>query len=56
MNLPCSECGKSIPVSNIKYHTPDRLNVLKPLYDEEWMKAKEEDRERVSFTVQPQVY
>ena len=35
---------------------PDRLNVLKPLYDEEWMKAKEEDRERVSFTVQPQVY
>ena len=35
---------------------PDRLNILKPLYDEEWMKAKEEDRERVSFYVQPQVY
>ena len=32
MNLPCSECGKSIPVSNIKYHTPDRLNVFCDAY------------------------
>ena len=35
---------------------PDRLAVLKPLYDQDWEKAREEDRERVSFHVQPQVY
>ena len=34
---------------------PDRLAVLKPLYDQDWELAREEDRERVSFIVQPQV-
>jgi|TARA_R110000824_G_scaffold321891_2_gene508699 hypothetical protein len=34
---------------------PDRLAVLKPLYDQDWQLAREEDRERVSFIVQPQV-
>jgi hypothetical protein len=34
---------------------PDRLAILKPLYDQDWELAREEDRERVSFIVQPQV-
>ena len=34
---------------------PDRLSVLKPLYDQDWEVAREEDRERVSFIVQPQI-
>ena len=34
---------------------PDRLAVLKPLYDQDWEVAREEDRERVSFIVQPQI-
>lgn len=52
--LPALISGLAVELA-VKF-APDRLNILKPLYDEEWMKAKEEDRERVSFYVQPQVY
>ncbi len=52
--LPALISGLAVELAVKK--TPDRLAVLKPLYDQDWEKAREEDRERVSFHVQPQVY
>ncbi len=52
--LPALVSGLAVELAVKK--APDRLAVLKPLYDQDWEKAREEDRERVSFYVQPQVY
>jgi len=52
--LPALVSGLAVELAVKK--APDRLAVLKPLYDQDWEKAREEDRERVSFHVQPQVY
>ena len=52
--LPALISGLAVELAIKK--VPDRLAVLKPLYDQDWEKAREEDRERVSFHVQPQVY
>ena len=52
--LPALISGLAVELAIKK--APDRLAVLKPLYDQDWEKAREEDRERVSFHVQPQVY
>jgi hypothetical protein len=52
--LPALISGLAVELAMKK--APDRLQVLKPFYDEDWAKAKDEDRERVSFYVQPQVY
>jgi len=52
--LPALISGLAVELAVKK--APDRLAVLKPLYDQDWEKAREEDRERVSFHVQPQVY
>ena len=51
--LPALISGLAVELAVKK--APDRLAVLKPLYDQDWEKAREEDRERVSFIVQPQV-
>ena len=52
--LPALISGLAVELAVKK--APDRLAVLKPLYDQDWEKAREEDRERVSFHVLPQVY
>jgi hypothetical protein len=52
--LPALISGLAVELAIKK--APDRLAVLKPLYEQDWEKAREEDRERVSFHVQPQVY
>jgi len=52
--LPALISGLAVELAIKK--VPDRLAVLKPLYDQDWEKAREEDRERVSFHVQPQIY
>ncbi len=52
--LPALISGLAVELAMKK--APDRMQILKPLYDEDWSKAKDEDRERVSFYVQPQVY
>ena len=52
--LPALISGLAVELAMKK--APDRMHILKPLYDEDWSKAKDEDRERVSFYVQPQVY
>tara|TARA_R110000744_G_scaffold38614_2_gene88321 strand:+ start:1206 stop:1904 length:699 start_codon:yes stop_codon:yes gene_type:complete len=52
--LPALISGLAVELAVKK--APDRLAVLKPLYDQDWEKAREEDRERVSFNVLPQVY
>ena len=52
--LPALISGLAVELAMKK--APDRLQVLKPFYDEDWAKARDEDRERVSFYVQPQVY
>ena len=52
--LPALISGLAVELAMKK--APDRMQILKPLYDEDWAKAKDEDRERVSFYVQPQVY
>ncbi len=52
--LPALVSGLAVELAVKK--APDRLAVLKPLYDQDWEKAREEDRERDSFHVQPQVY
>jgi len=52
--LPALVSGLAVELAMKK--APDRISILKPLYDEDWSKAKDEDRERVSFYVQPQVY
>ena len=51
--LPALISGLAVELAVKK--APDRLAVLKPLYDQDWEVAREEDRERVSFIVQPQV-
>jgi hypothetical protein len=51
--LPALISGLAVELAVKK--APDRLAVLKPLYDQDWELAREEDRERVSFIVQPQV-
>jgi len=51
--LPALISGLAVELAVKK--APDRLTVLKPLYDQDWELAREEDRERVSFIVQPQV-
>ena len=48
--LPALVSGLAVELAVKK--APDRLAVLKPLYDQDWEKAREEDRERVSFHVQ----
>ena len=52
--LPALISGLAVELAVKK--APERLAVLKPLYDQDWEKAREEDRERVSFHVLPQVY
>ena len=52
--LPALISGLAVELAIKK--APDRLAVLKPLYEQDWEKAREEDRERVSFHVKPQVY
>jgi len=52
--LPALVSGLAVELAVKK--APDRLQVLKPFYDQDWEKAREEDRERVSFYVQPQVF
>ena len=52
--LPALISGLAVELAMKK--APDKMQILKPLYDEDWSKAKDEDRERVSFYVQPQVY
>ena len=51
--LPALVSGLSVELA-VK-QAPDRLAALIPLYERDWQLAKEEDRERVSFIVQPQV-
>ena len=51
--LPALVSGLSVELA-VK-QAPDRLPTLIPLYERDWQLAKEEDRERVSFIVQPQV-
>ena len=51
--LPALVSGLAVELAVKK--APDRLSVLKPLYDQDWEVAREEDRERVSFIVQPQI-
>ena len=51
--LPALVSGLSVELA-VK-QAPDRLPTLIPLYELDWQLAKEEDRERVSFIVQPQV-
>ena len=51
--LPALVSGLSVELA-VK-QAPDRLPTLITLYERDWQLAKEEDRERVSFIVQPQV-
>lgn len=51
--LPALISGLAVELATKQ--APDRLKVLVPMYDRDWTLAKEEDRERVSFIVQPQV-
>ena len=51
--LPALVSGLAVELA-VK-QAPERLAALVPLYEKDWQLAKEEDRERVSFIVQPQV-
>jgi hypothetical protein len=51
--LPALISGLSVELAVKK--APERLAALLPLYERDWQLAREEDRERVSFIVQPQV-
>ena len=48
---PCLAAGLAYYLSIKK--APDRIQVLKTIYDEEFDKAQAEDRDRASFSVSP---
>ena len=48
---PCLAAGLAYYLSIKK--APDRIQMLKTIYDEEFYRAMEEDRDRASFTVSP---
>ncbi len=48
---PCLAAGLSYYLAIKK--APDRIQMLKAIYDEEFMRAQEEDRDRASFNVTP---
>ena len=48
---PCLAAGLAYYLAIKK--APDRIQMLKAIYDEEFMRAQEEDRDRASFNVTP---
>jgi|TARA_E500000318_G_scaffold37153_1_gene35914 hypothetical protein len=48
---PCLAAGLSYYLAIKK--APDRIQMLKAIYDEEFMRAQEEDRDRASFNITP---
>jgi hypothetical protein len=51
--LPCLASGLAYMIS-MKY-SPDRTGPLKQIYEEDFKRAAEEDRDTASFNVVPQV-
>ena len=49
--FPCLASGLAYYLSIKK--APDRVQMLKAMYDEEFLRAMEEDRDRASFTISP---
>ena len=49
--FPCLAAGLAYYLSIKK--APDRVQMLKAMYDEEFLRAMEEDRDRASFTISP---
>ena len=49
--FPCLAAGLAYYLSIKK--APDRVQMLKAMYDEEFFRAMEEDRDRASFTISP---
>ena len=49
--FPCLAAGLAYYLSVKK--APDRVQMLKAMYDEEFLRAMEEDRDRASFTISP---